>query len=162
YYDLLQIPNNLAELERQLRVDAVVDVQQERVARAGFNGSGISRNNRVLERHDSVHGAYWRTFDFNAVPQNLTERDLLLPHRRDVFAYPLGPGAGDNTFQHAGGEAIFNLPNGLQGYVLVNADNQRLDKGPTAIVSDPKRPDRAVEAGISCIGCHVVGINPKD
>jgi WD40 repeat protein/mono/diheme cytochrome c family protein len=162
YYDLLQIPNNLAELERQLRVDAVVDVQQERVARAGFNGSGISRNNRVLERHDSVHGAYWRTFDFNAVPQNLTERDLLLPDRRNVFAYPLGPGAGDNTFQHAGGEAIFNLPNGLQGYVLVNADNQRLDKGPTAIVSDPKRPDRAVEAGVSCIGCHVVGINPKD
>jgi WD40 repeat protein/mono/diheme cytochrome c family protein len=162
YYDLLQIPTNLAELERQLRVDAVVDVQQERVARAGFNGSGISRNNRVLERHDAVHGAYWRTFDFNAVPQNLTERDLLLPDRRNVFAYPLGPGAGDNTFQHAGGEVIFNLPNGLQGYLLVNADNQRIDKGPTAIVSDPKRPDRAVEAGISCIGCHVAGINPKD
>src|SRR5262249_11931257 len=102
------------------------------------------------------------TYDFLAVPQNLTDRDLLLPDRRNVFAYPLGPGLTDNTFQHAGGEAIFNLPNGLQGYVLINANNERLDKANTAIVSDPKRPDRAVEAGVSCIACHARGINPKD
>src|SRR5262249_13045828 len=44
YYELLQLPANLAELERQLRVDAAVDIQQERVARAGFNGSGVSKN----------------------------------------------------------------------------------------------------------------------
>src|SRR5262249_20332514 len=49
YYELLQIPANLAELERQLRVDAEANIRQERVARAGFNGSGISRNNRILE-----------------------------------------------------------------------------------------------------------------
>jgi WD40 repeat protein/mono/diheme cytochrome c family protein len=162
YYDLLQIPANAAELERQLRVDVTLDIQQERVARAGFNGSGISRNNRVLERHDAQTGAYWRTYDFDGVPQNLIERNLLLPDRRNLFAYPLGPGLTDNTFQHAGGEIIFNLPNGLQGYLLVNAQNLRLEKGPTAIVSDPRRPDRAVEAGVSCIGCHYRGINPKD
>src|SRR5262249_33549901 len=162
YYDLLQIPGNLTELERQLRVDPNLDIQQERVARAGFNGSGISRNNRVLERHDAQNGAYWRTYDFDAVPQNLIERDLLLPDRRNLFAYPLGPGSTENTFQHAAGEVIFNLPNRLQGYVLVNANNVRVDKGATAIVSDPKRPDRAVEAGISCIHCHARGINRKD
>src|SRR6516162_4308027 len=162
YYDLLQVPSNAAELERQLRVDVNADVQQERVARAGFNGSGISRNNRVLERHDAQTGAYWRTYDFNAVPQNLLDRDILLPDRRNLFAYPLGPGSTDNTFQHAGGEIIFSLPNGLQGYLLVNADNQRLDKGPTEIVSDLKRPDRAVEAGVSCMNCHARGILPKD
>jgi WD40 repeat protein len=162
YYDLLQIPSNLTELERQLRVDVALDIQQERVARAGFNGSGISRNNRVLERHDAQNGAYWRTYDFDAVPQNLIERDLLLPDRRNLFAYPLGPGSTENTFQHAAGEVIFNLPNGLQGYVLVNANNVRVDKGVTTIVSDPKRPDRAVEAGISCIHCHARGINRKD
>ena len=60
YYDLLQIPSNLSELERQLRVDVAVDVQQERVMRAGFLGSGISRNNRLIERHDAMNGAYWR------------------------------------------------------------------------------------------------------
>ncbi len=161
YYDLLQMPTNLAELERQLRVDVALDIQQERVARTGFLGSGISRNNRILERHDAQNGAYWRTYDFDAIPQNLTERDLLLPDRRNVFAYPLGPGLTDNTFLHAGGEAIFNLPNGLHAYVLVNNNNVRLDKGPIAIVSDPKRPDRAVEAGVSCMSCHASGILQK-
>jgi WD40 repeat protein len=162
YYELLQIPANLGELERQLRVDVGANIQQERVARAGFNGSGISKNNRILERHDAMNGAYWRTYDFEAVPQNLLERNILLPDRRNVFAYPLGPGLGENGFQHAGGEVIFNLPNGLHAFVLVNANNQRIDKGPTAIVSDPKRPDRAVEAGISCMNCHARGIIPKD
>jgi WD40 repeat protein/mono/diheme cytochrome c family protein len=175
YYELLQIPANAADLERQLRVDVTANIQQERVARCGFNGSGISRNNRVLERHDAATGAYWRTYDFNAVPENLTDRNLLLPDRRNVFAYPLGPGpltpsplspggrgAGGEGFQHAGGEIIFNLPNGLHGYLLVNADNRRIDKGPIDIVSDPKRPDRAVEPGVSCMACHYRGINPKD
>lgn len=162
YYDLLQMPTNLAELERQLRVDVALDIQQERVARAGFIGSGISRNNRILERHDAQNGAYWRTYDFDAVQQNLVERDLLLPDRRNAFAYPLGPGGTDNTFLHAGGEAIFDLPNGLHGYILVNANNVRIDKGPAQIVSDPKRPDRAVEAGVSCMSCHITGILPKD
>jgi WD40 repeat protein len=162
YYEMLQIPANLAELERQLRVDVASNIQQERVARAGFNGSGVSRNNRILERHDSVHGAYWRTYDFEPIPQNLTDRQNLLPDRRNIFAYPLGPGGTQDSFQHAGGEAIFNLPNGLQGYILINANNQRLDKANTAIVSDPKRPDRAVEAGLSCMSCHYRGILPKD
>jgi WD40 repeat protein/mono/diheme cytochrome c family protein len=162
YHDVLQLPTNLAELEAQLRVNAAVDIQQERVARAGFNGSGIARNNRVLERHDAVHGAYWRTYDFDAVPQNLVDRGSLLPDRRNLFAYPLGPGSTDNFFQHAGGEVIFNLPNGLQGYMIVNANNQRLDRASTALVSDAKRPDKAVETGVSCMSCHYRGINPKD
>jgi WD40 repeat protein len=162
YYELLQIPSNLSELERQLRVDAAADIQQERVARAGFNGSGVSKNNRVLERHVAMNGAYWRTYDFEAVPQNLIERNILLPDRRNLFAYPLGPGSSENNFQHAGGEVIFNLPNGLQGYVLVNANNVRVNKAPTAIVSDPKRPDRAVEAGLSCMNCHARGVIAKD
>jgi WD40 repeat protein len=162
YQDILQLPTNASELERQLRVDVAQDIQQERVARAGFNGSGVSRNNRVLERHDSMLGVYWRTYDFDAVPQNLIERDILLPDRRNIFAYPLGPGGGDNTFQHAGGEIIFSLPNGLHGFMLVNANSVRVDKAPVAIVSDPKRPDRQVETGISCMSCHVRGINVKD
>jgi WD40 repeat protein/mono/diheme cytochrome c family protein len=163
YYDLLQIPSNLSELERQLRVDVAADVQQRRVARAGFLGSGISRNNRLIERHDAMNGAYWRTYDFEAIPQSLVDRDLLLPDRRNLFAYPLGPGLADgNAFQHAAGEVIFNLPNSLQGYCLVNGNDQRQNKGNTAIVSDPKRPDRAVDAGVSCMACHFRGLNPKD
>ncbi len=164
YYDVLQLPASLTELEKTLRVDAAENIKQERVARVGFNGSGISRFNRVLERHDSAQGMYWRTYDFDEPPANLVDRvnGGLLPDRRNIFAFPLGPGGlADNPFQHAGGEAIFALPNGLHAYYLVNAVNARLDKGPLAIVSDPKRPDRAVEAGVSCMSCHVTGILPK-
>ena len=163
YYDVLQLPSNLADLERQIRVDSVLDIQQERVMRVGFNGSGISRFNRVLERHDSAQGMYWRSYDFDEPPANLTERvnGNLLPDRRNIFAFPLGPNLVETPFQHAGGEAIFALPNGLHGYILAKADNSRLDKGPIAIVSDPKRPDRAVEAGVSCMSCHITGILPK-
>ncbi|MBP3959421.1 WD40 repeat domain-containing protein [Gemmata sp. G18] len=164
YYDVLQLPANLAELEKQIRVDAAENIRQERVARAGFNGSGISRFNRVLERHDSAQGMYWRTYDFDEPQANLVDRvnGGLLPDRRNIFAFPLGPGGlAQNPFQHAGGEAIFALPNGLHAYYLINAVNTRLDKGPLNIVSDPKRPDRAVEAGVSCMSCHVTGILPK-
>jgi mono/diheme cytochrome c family protein len=163
YYDVLQLPANLTDLERQLRVDSTLNIQQERVIRVGFNGSGVSRFNRVLERHDSAQGMYWRTYDFDEPPANLTERanGNLLADRRNVFAHPLGPVAAEQPFQHAGGEAIFALPNGLHGFFLANAVNARLDKAPVAIVSDPKRPDRAVESGVSCMSCHVTGILPK-
>ncbi|MBY0459886.1 MAG: WD40 repeat domain-containing protein, partial [Gemmataceae bacterium] len=164
YYDVLQLPANLGDLEKQLRVDAAENIRQERVTRVAFNGSGVSRFNRVLERHDSAQGMYWRTYDFDEPPANLAERinGGLLPDRRNIFAFPLGPsGLAENPFQHAGGEVIFALPNGLHAYYLVNGVNARLDKGPTAIVSDPRRPDRTVEAGVSCMSCHVTGILPK-
>ena len=74
YYDVLQIPQNLPELERQLRIDAQANIQQGRAMRVGFNGSGVSRFNRILERHDSVHGAYWRSYDFDEPPANLIDR----------------------------------------------------------------------------------------
>jgi WD40 repeat protein/mono/diheme cytochrome c family protein len=163
YFDLLQMPASLPELERQLRVDALVNIQQQRVARAGFNGSGISKNNRIIERHESVHGAYWKTYDFEAIPQNLAERGFLAPDQRNIFAFPLGPSGASlrEPFLTVGGEVIFSLPNGLHGYMLYNAAGNRIDKGPIQIVSDPRRPDRAVETGISCISCHLTGINPK-
>ncbi len=164
YYDVLQIPASLTELERLLRVDAARNIQQDRVIRLAFNGSGVSRFNRILERHDAAHGMYWRTYDFDEPPANLANRleGALLPDPRNVFAFPLGPaGLAERPFLHAGGEAIFALPNGLHGFFIANANNARLDKAPVAIVSDPKRPDRAVEAGVSCMSCHVTGILPK-
>lgn len=163
YYDVLQLPPNLTELERQLRVEVTLNLQQERAVRVGFNGSGVSRFNRVLERHDSAQGMYWRSYDFDEPPANLAERanGALLADRRNVFAFPLGPANAREPFRHAGGEVIFALPNGLHGYYLARADNNRLDKGPIAVVSDPKRPDRAVEAGVSCMSCHTTGILPK-
>src|SRR5262249_12780050 len=104
YHDLLQLPTNLAELEAQLRVNAAVDIQQERFPRGGYTGHGIPKNNPPLERHGAVHGASWRSYHLEAVPQTPPQRGTLLPARRNVFAYPLGPGNTDNLFQHFGGE----------------------------------------------------------
>jgi WD40 repeat protein/mono/diheme cytochrome c family protein len=164
YYDVLQLPGTITEVEKLLRVDAVANIQQERVVRAAFNGSGVSRFNRILERHDSAHGMYWRTYDFDEPPQNLADRlnGNLVPDPRNVFAFPLGPaGLAEFPFRHVGGESIFTLPNGLHGYYICNATNNKLDKAPVSIVSDPKRPDRAVEVGVSCMSCHTTGILPK-
>jgi mono/diheme cytochrome c family protein len=151
YHDLLGLPDNEPDLQKLLHIDGPEDVRLERVARAGFNGSGISHNNRLIERHASPYGSYWRSYDF---------ADGL--GRRNLFAHPLGPGAGNDTFTPDGGEIIFDLPNGLHAFMLVNGAGRRLDKAPLAIVSDPHRPDRAVENGVSCMSCHTGGLIPKD
>lgn len=150
YHDILQLPRSEQELEKLLRIDTTESIRQEKAARAGFNSSGVSRNNRLIERHESGATVYWKSYDFagNTGRQNL-------------FALPLGPGDSAETFAHDGGEIIISLPNGLQAYFLADAKGQRIDKGPTAIVSDPRRPDRAVENGLSCISCHSRGIIDK-
>jgi mono/diheme cytochrome c family protein len=149
YHDLLQLPQQERTLEEQLHISLREDIRQERVARAAFNGSGVSRNNRLLERHASPYGAYWRSYDFSS---NLG--------RRNLFEHPLGPGP-DPDFEHDGGEVIFNLPNGLHAFLLVDGRGRRIDKAPVGIVSDPRRPDRAVETAVSCMTCHSRGLIPK-
>src|SRR6266851_5636145 len=150
YYDLLQLPTNDRELERQLHVDVLSNLSEERAVRAGFNDSGVSKNNRLIERHDAGYGAYWRSYDFS---DNVD--------RQNLFEHPLGPVPGQNSFVAAGGEIIFNLPNGLQGYMLVDGTGRRVDRASIEIVSDPNRPDRFVESGASCMGCHAHGILAK-
>jgi WD40 repeat protein/mono/diheme cytochrome c family protein len=150
YHDFLQLPSSDRELERLLRVDVLADLREDTAVRAGFNGSGVSRNNRLLERHDAAHGAYWRSYDFS---DNV--------ERQNLFDHPLGPVPGQNSFTHAGGELIFHLPNGLQGYMLVDGSGRRLDRAPSDIVSDPRRSDHVVETGRSCISCHARGLIPR-
>src|SRR5581483_5223157 len=96
------------------------------------------------------YGSYWKSYDFAGNAQ-----------RKNLFSHPLGPGDGDSDFQHDGGELIFSLPNGLQGYLLIDAKGNRIDKGPVAIVSDPKQGDRQVANGISCMSCHARGMIDK-
>jgi WD40 repeat protein/mono/diheme cytochrome c family protein len=147
YHDLLQLPTSDRALERMLQVEVAANLQDDNVMRAGFNDSGVSKNNRLIERHDSAYGTFWRSYDFanNSGRQNL-------------FEHPLGPNTGATSFQPAGGEMIFDLPNGLRAYMLVDAKGQRIDKGPTEIVADPRRPDQRVETGISCMSCHARGL----
>ncbi|MDE0397203.1 MAG: leucine-rich repeat domain-containing protein, partial [Candidatus Poribacteria bacterium] len=143
YHNILQLPETEPELERELGVDAERNLLRDpgrRVWRAGTNDSGVSNHNRVVERHTSRYGAYWKSHDFagSADAQN-------------IFTNPL-------DFQRDGGEVIFNLPNGLQGYYIADKSGNRIDVAPTEIVSNPAASDPAVHNGLSCIGCHTEGM----
>ena len=143
YHDLLSLPLTDRELDTRLEVDVVRNINNApgvRVWRAGTNDSGVSTNNRVLERHTSRYGAYWKSYDFAGSVGT-----------QNIFTHPL-------SFTHDGGEAIFNLPNGLQGYYLVNASGSRLDGAPINIVSNPAASDPTVRNGLSCFGCHTEGM----
>ena len=151
YHDILELPRTDLELEKKLQVDVKRNLQTDRAARAGFNGSGVSNNNRLIERHRSnlTRGAYWKSYDFGGNDGT-----------KNLFANPAGRN-GQDTFAADGGELIFSLPNGLQGYMLIDAKGERIDKGPINIVSDPKRPDKAVVNGLSCMSCHAKGMIEK-
>ena len=143
YHELLSLPLTDRELETRLGVDVVRNLRDAPgidVWRAGFNNSGVSNNNRMVERHASQHGAYWKSYDFAGSVGT-----------QNIFTHPL-------NFTHDGGEVIFNLPNGLQGYYLVNAFGSRLDAAPINIVSNPAASDPTVRNGISCFGCHTEGM----
>ena len=143
YHDILYLPETDRELERQLEINVARNIQTApgvRVWRAGFNESGVSVNNRVVERHSSRYGAYWKSYDFagSVGVQN-------------VLTHPL-------SFQQDGGEVVFNLPNGLQAYYISDESGNRIDVAPTDIVSNPAASDPAVRNGLSCIGCHTKGM----
>ena len=143
YHDILALPETDRELEENLDVYVADNLQNapgKRVWRAGFNDSGVSRHNRVVERHTSQHGAYWKSYDFAGSAET-----------QNIFTHPL-------DFTHDGGEIIFNLPNGLQAYFLVDGNGNRLNVAPTDIVSNPAASDPAVRNGLSCIGCHTEGM----
>lgn len=151
YHDILELPGSDLELERVLWIDAARNIDQGKVIRAGFTASGVSSNNRLLERHQPPYGgAYWKSYDFAGSAE-----------QKNLSAHPLGPGNNPEHFAHDGGEIIFNLPNGFQAYLLVDASGNRIDRGPTSIVSDPKSDDKSVINGISCMSCHARGLIDK-
>lgn len=139
YHEILDLPATLAGLEQQLGVDIEEDIEDEQVLRSGFKTAGPSQNHRIIERHElnGNRGAFWVSYDFanNIGPRN-------------IFANPL-------DFEEDGGEFIFNLDNGLQGYFIAeSAGGTRLDKAPNNVVQDPLSRDGTVENGISCMTCH--------
>ncbi len=151
YHHILGLPDRLDELAARLGVDLEDDLRRGAVMRAGFARSGVSRHNRVIERHALPGGGYlWRSYDFAGSTA-----------RRNVFEHPLGPGDDAGEFAADGGEVIFSLPDGMQGYFLVDGRGRRLDRAPTTIVLDRARADAAVENGISCMGCHGDGVIAK-
>jgi serine/threonine-protein kinase len=140
YEDVLGLPYTQAELEARLEVDVKKNVEDYEAKRAGMAVSGVSRNNRVVERHPSRYGAYWLSFDFR------TSKG-----RENMFKDPI-------ALNPTGGEFIFNLPNGLQGYFVADSKGVRLESAPTDIVTDKFAEDKTVRNGLACMRCHDKGM----
>lgn len=152
YYDMLRLPDTVAGLESLLGINTARNIRNEQVVRAGFQNSGVSTHNRLIERHAMGTGFFWTSYDFAGSRG-----------RQSFFEYPLGPKevfGEELAFEHDGGESIFTLPNGFHAYYLNTEKGVRLDVGPTQIVRDDDYTDGTGEVvnGISCISCHNKGI----
>jgi hypothetical protein len=185
YHDLLapaDQPDAIASdraLESYLGLDALSNIASNNVARAGFvggkvdrvRGSGVSDNNRLIERHvlagngryapTGWSGYYWKSYDFGGNAGT-----------KSIFGHPFGPkgvpykGAWPQgqEFEQDGGEIIWSLPNGMQAYLLVDGKGARIDKGPPDIVKDAAESGglgSVIVNGISCMACHDQGTKDK-
>jgi hypothetical protein len=115
----------------------------------------VSKQERVLNRFDSgVSGGqnYWISFDFDGGGGGEIEGEFVRNLANEsIFDDPIG-------FAFAGGEAIFRLPNGLQGYYVANAAGTRLATAPIGVVIDPAQNNGLVTNGASCHSCHNAGM----
>jgi mono/diheme cytochrome c family protein len=165
YKYMLNLPDTVQELEQKMlkvNLDQMITAGKG-VIRLGFleGSSGVSLNNRLLDRVDLPSGGYyWVSYDF--------KRPAAADSRRVLKEYPIGPKNsfphGPETFDHDGGEMLFSLPNGLQGYYLTDETGGYLDKGPTDVVFHKGdkyiSPLSGIEIsnGVGCMSCHVSGI----
>ncbi len=157
---MLRLPKVVGELEMKFGVDVFANFKRNRLVRAGYAKSFVSGQNRLVERHDALYGAYWKSYDFKKDKE-----------KSNLLQFPLGPldfarAYGDKNpyldvaFAHDGGEMIFNLPNGLQGYFLTDGKGNFIDKGPIDVVTDNKKTSGTAEIvnGLSCMACHQHGM----
>ncbi len=140
YHDLLQLPQTLDELERLLGVTPALNLANGRAIRGGVVNSGVSRNNRVNERHPAKFGTYWKSYDFKSSLGT-----------DNIFADPI-------NLVPSGGEMVFSLPNGLHGYYICDGKGARIDAAPTNIVVDLYATDKIVRNGLACMRCHDKGV----
>jgi serine/threonine-protein kinase len=145
YYALTTGTRSIAEFEANIGVDVQENIDQNEIMRAGVKTSGVSKQDRHITREDNgVSGglAYWLSFDFEDINGN-----------DSIYSNPI-------DFAFAGGEAIYNLPNGMQAYLVANAAGALLDAAPNDVVQDPAQNNGLVVNGASCHSCHNAGLIP--
>jgi len=157
YNRILDLPADLKGLEAKLQVDIAKNLREGRAPRAGFTESGVSRANRLVERHEigAYEGMLWLSYDFAKSSD-----------RGSIHDFPLGPefaglAGGDKVFKEDGGELIWTLPNGFLAYLIIDTLYNRLDgPAPTDIVADREAVTGRSEVvnAISCMICHQHGM----
>jgi serine/threonine-protein kinase len=141
YEDFLQLPFTVDDLQSMFGVrQDQHDEPPPDARRSGMTVSGVSRNNRVVQHQQSKFGFFWRSFDFAG------SKGIGNMFKDPIILHPTG------------GEMIFSLPNGLQGYFVTNGVGRRLEAAPTEIVTDKFAEDKTVRNGLSCMRCHDQGM----
>ncbi|HTV20026.1 MAG TPA: hypothetical protein VMG12_15185 [Polyangiaceae bacterium] len=144
YYALIGVDVNQS-LDDFISNDLGIDVQDNLddgdVIRAGTTRSAISREDRVVERHELGRrvGAYWQSFDFSADQRG-----------ENIFTEPF-------SFNQGGTEAIFSLPNGLLGYLIADENDNIVPE--SDLLLDTFQADFVARTSVSCSNCHQQGFN---
>jgi mono/diheme cytochrome c family protein len=144
YYAIIEVDVNQTIddfILNQLDINVADDLEQGDLVRAGTTKSRISRQDRVVERHDiNIRaGALWQSFDF--------EDD----QNESIFEDPF-------AFNEGGREAIFTLQNGLLGFII--ADDAGAIVEDSNILLDTNQNNFRAVTSVSCSGCHSTGFIP--
>jgi len=144
YYAIVDVDVNATIddfILNELQIDVAANLLESELVRAGTTKSRISRQDRVVERHDIGvrNGAFWQSFDF-ADDQN-----------ESIFENPF-------AFNEGGREAIFTLPNGLLGFII--ADENGLIVEDSDILLDTNQNNFRAITSVSCNQCHFAGFIP--
>jgi len=125
----------------ELGIDVAENLADGNVVRAGTSRSQISRQDRVIERHEIERrrGAYWQSFDFESDDAN-----------ESIFSNPFG-------FNQGGTEAIFTLLNGMLGFIIADRDDAIVAE--SNILLDTFQNDFVARTSVSCSNCHAQGFN---
>jgi serine/threonine-protein kinase len=160
YYALINGRANLFDFEKEvLNIDTQAEIDDNDFMRAGFANSGVSKQERVLNRFDNGLAAgqsYWISFDFDGGNGNGEVNGVSNGFETNVANESIYDDPLDFAF--AGGEAIFSLPNGMQGYYVAAANGLRLAEAPVGVVIDPAQNNGLVTNGASCHSCHQAGL----
>lgn len=144
YYALIGVDVNQS-LDDFVLNDLGIDVQDNiddgDAVRAGTTRSAISREDRVVERHEIGRrvGAYWQSFDFSSDQEG-----------ESIFTDPFG-------FNQGGTEAIFTLPNGLLGFLIADENGSIVPE--SDLLLDTFQDDFVARTSVSCSNCHAQGYN---
>lgn len=143
YYGLLRLADNRDDQLVLLDVDLVNNQDEETAVFVGTTQSEISEQEAFIRRDPSDLAGnlyYYERFDLDP---NLAGESIL--------SDPLGFDQVAN-----GSQALFSLPNGLQAYMIFDADGLRLEESP--ILFDRAQNDNVMKAGVSCSTCHANGL----
>ena len=148
YYDWLGLGKAEKDFQELIGADVKLAQKVRKEIAATVARSGVTLNNRSMERFATLTGAYWRTHDYKSSTFKQNTLRLLDGDTE--------PPRGDASEQYG------SLPNELFAFWLQDAKGERQDAAPDFIASDghATSTDRRVHIGVSCVRCHSPGIQP--